>query len=664
MQIPRFSNSEVSQRLLGTGVDDAFQRFVAEALKPRWPELHVFPAAGKDGGIDLSQTTDTRTVVECKVVGDDEVSKVEARWNEVAERLAKNLASADGPPSGQSQYEPWYRTEPPINEYLFCVSASLKNQARRDDATIGLRSTIATFFRDLAEKHPHLSHLRSLQVQVIDWDELTENLSSHLVFRWFAKTRINGLTPFGDDELSGSFRDYLHSEKLPYYSRSMHLNTVPGNPSDKVDDEDALLDKLKNPRCSGLIISGAGGVGKSRLMWELGHNARRNRGMTVLRVEGRLKPDTLEKLAEQLSPHDEVLILIDYIETQHDFIQFVEDLNTVNATYELQLRYIACCRASYFSAIQYGGAATSQFYHVNLASDSALEEWLHTYHVATILHILQSSGVQTSDRALAMCGQTPVFAVFLAWLHDNNRIEELTELLTEVDFGHWISKRVQKSFPSAHFPGFINQTLAQLVCLFPLSNDVALSLRKETTVDQLFSRLQQDRWIERSNSDSGDLDLWETAHDVLADQIVLSHGVQQGQATDHFVLRVLELAAEHDVVESALVTFQRVAGYPPFNTQNWEALLRRAIRPTAPAWRKARNRVIQSSLLSSAECVRLLDLTDLWDGAEAGPTKLVHFNQVQLQSANVLPKLNLRLPKRKARWAICSRTSRTRSSKR
>ena len=422
MNIPRFTDDEVSPQLLKGGLDDAFQRFVAEALSSRWEGLHVFPAAGKDGGIDLSVTTDIRTVAECKIVGTDDVATVTSRWNEVAARLEKHLVLPDGPSSGQSQYEPWYRSGLPISEYLFCVSASPKNQARRDDVKIELRDTIQSFFRGLVEKYPHLDHLKNLVVQILDWDDLVVDLSPHQVYRWFHRTRPLGLIPLQETESLRSFRAYLRSEKLPYFSREDHLANVPAPDEVTVPVEHELLQTVQQQRYAGIIISGAGGVGKSRLMYELGHLVR-HQGSTVLEVSGRLRPGALEALAEQIEPQHDVLLLIDYIETQHDFIQFAQDIGSINATLELRLRYVACCRSSYFTAIQNVGDSTADFLHVDLTFDHRIADWLKSYRYGTVQHILNTTGVPDSVRHLEMCGQTPVLAVFLAWLHENNRRE-------------------------------------------------------------------------------------------------------------------------------------------------------------------------------------------------------------------------------------------------
>lgn len=79
MEIPRFEKQKLNPRLVATDIGDAFQGFVHELLLSEHPQLHRFPGGGKDGGIDLIETSDTCFVVECKVVGEDDAAAVEQR---------------------------------------------------------------------------------------------------------------------------------------------------------------------------------------------------------------------------------------------------------------------------------------------------------------------------------------------------------------------------------------------------------------------------------------------------------------------------------------------------------------------------------------------------------------------------------------------------------
>ncbi|HEX5726081.1 MAG TPA: hypothetical protein VFX98_11485, partial [Longimicrobiaceae bacterium] len=69
MDLLRFTIDDLDPTLHHQDLSDAFQRFVGELLAPDIPGLKAYPAAGKDGGIDLRADGETQTVVECKVVG-------------------------------------------------------------------------------------------------------------------------------------------------------------------------------------------------------------------------------------------------------------------------------------------------------------------------------------------------------------------------------------------------------------------------------------------------------------------------------------------------------------------------------------------------------------------------------------------------------------------
>lgn len=272
MNLPRFEFAEINPRLSHERIGDAFQTFVHDVLRRDYPQLHLFPAGGKDGAIDLSDTAgNSRVVCECKHIGDDDLSVVQAEWRSVAKRLAEHLADPHGPTTGQSQYTPWYRKAPAIEKFIFCTSADTKNQAGNDR----LRDEIVAFFQGLSARLPHLAHLSKLAVEVLDWSDLDTKLTDqpHLVFRWFPNTRPNGFIPIDEPSRDNSFSAYLRDENLAYYSRSEHAALHPAPAGLTILSEDELLAKLEGEDNVGLIITGRAGVGKTRLMFELGRRA-------------------------------------------------------------------------------------------------------------------------------------------------------------------------------------------------------------------------------------------------------------------------------------------------------------------------------------------------------------------------------------------------------
>jgi hypothetical protein len=599
MDIPRFKVEEITPRLFTGDLGTTFQQFSGQVLRVKYPGLHTYPAAGKDGAIDHSLNANCRSFFESKHIGNDGRSPIFGAWKEVAGNLRKHLSYPGGPPSGQGQYRPWYRTEPPIENDIFCVSAVLGNEDQQN--TVG--DEISAFFQEMAAKHPHLAHLALVNVEVKDWSDLCALLEPrpHLIFRWFHRTRPNGLVPLEQRVPDGSaFRSYLERGKLPYYRRDDHLRNHAAPDGTEVLTELDMMDSLRSGSCSGMIIHGQGGVGKTRLTMELGWQAL-DQNWTVLRVEGQLKPDALARLAEALSPDTPVLLLVDYIETQDDFAGLVEEIESLNETYNLHIRYVASCRCTYYQA----AGIADRHLPVNLSpprGDPA-SGWLESYQRAAVEHILRHCGVPITPQHLEACRQVPVLAVFMSYVHDTGRGEDLHELLGEQGFGRWVTRRVQLSFQES-----IQRALATLVALFPM-DDVVPCQSLDVSYRSLFDRLAADGWIEKEPPAERDLpEKWVTAHDVLADQIVLAYAQGIAKTVAHFVDEVLHIAGKIGCLSSALFAFERLADQPPFNAICWLDRISVNIASDQESWLKERHALMRTSLLTLSEQIALLEM--------------------------------------------------------
>ncbi|HWS89157.1 MAG TPA: hypothetical protein VN282_19450 [Pyrinomonadaceae bacterium] len=613
MDIPRFED-HLMTAATPQSVGDAFQTFVYELLHQDYPDLHPFPAGGKDGGIDLVESRDgRRTVVECKYVGTDGLQAARQRWLEVAGHLAEHLSDATGPTRGQAQYGPWYRTDPPIGKYIFCVSSVLGNLEQSDK----LCEEIANFFGEMAARHAHLAHLFGLPITVLDWNDLQTRLRRHphLLFRWFRLARHYGLGTLDERSDYSTFRSYLFSDRLPYYSRRQHLGVTPAPDGADILDEEGLLRLIDGGHLTGLVLTGSGGVGKTRLTLEIGWLAQAE-GWVVLRVLRRLRQDAVEHLAQSVTPETKVLLLIDYVETQRDFAELVEVLNDLNDSLGLRLRYVANCRASYYSTI----ATTERHTEVNISpvsEEPAVAGWFESYQQQTVRHILEHSGIEATERHLKICRDVPVFAVFMSYLRGTGRETELESLLEEQDFSRWLIKRLQLSLGDAT----VSPTLAQFVTLFPLPDTAANSAElKEHEV--LFRRLATDGWIEKLPADeTRDVDIWVMAHDVLADQILLSYFKGNPHTVENFVRGLLTLARRVGCLRSALITLQRLVDKPALKALDWPAVLDASIAEDPSAWRAVRDLLVRTSLLTPLQTIDLLGHhMEVWQGAEEQPT--------------------------------------------
>ncbi len=608
MTIPRFRRHNLNPRLVEEDIGDAFQAFAYEILLHEYPDLRFFPGKGKDGVIDLSQTRgQQRVVVECKLIGKDDLGPAQRRWRDVARKLATHLADPGGPTRGQAQYRPWYRTDPKIAEFVFCISSVLKTQKQIDD----LEEEIASFFTGLSREHEHLAHLGGLSVRILGWNDLCQRLRQrpHLLFRWFPKTRPQGLVPLAESRARGVFRSYLTSEKLPYYSRRHHLTSTPSPVKVDIPDEEGLLTLFEDENTTGLVVTGGGGVGKTRLTQEVAGQAEKH-GWLVFRVQGYLQADALERLAEWITPETPVLLLLDYIEIQKDFAEVEQVINDLNDTYRLRLCYIASCRPSYYRVLH----TSSRRQRVDLSPyGPGLERsWLEDYWHGIVRHILQHGGVEVTDRHLAVCQDVPIFAVFMAYLHSAGRHTELAELLKEADFGSWVSKRVQLSFRQPA----ISRDLALFVSLLPMPADFFCRMDQGRFSD-LLDNLANDGWVEQLPTEEFEGSVcWATAHDVLADQIVLSYVRGIPPTAERFVEEVLALASEVGCLRSALYALQRVVDQPPLTSVDWAGVLVRKMADVPSVWREVRDLLVQTSLLTPRQRIHLLgEHMEVWDGA-------------------------------------------------
>ena len=607
MDIPRFTVEQLNPRLAGGGIGDAFQRFVHELLQSSYPALHLFPTEGKDGAIDLSSTLfGSRTIVECKYIGKDGLTEAQKRWHTVAHNLDHNLSRFEQ--AVHAQYRPWYRQEPRIDEYIFCISSILVGQRQIDE----LEEEIANYFRTLAQKHEHLSHLCQIAIKVLEWSGICSRLRAapHLIFRWFPLARPQGFVPLEETEDHTSFRAYLDSSKLPYYSRAEHLKTHPAPPDSELVDEEDILASLGKGETTGLVITGRGGIGKTRLTLEIGRLAQQKKWL-VLRVFSRLKLAALERLAEQLTSTTAVLLVLDYIETQKDFNELVETINNLNDTYFLHIRYIASCRRSYYKNV----AGTARLRAIDLSPHltGPATSWGEIYREATTRHILEHCGIDQAETYWSLCRDNPILAVFVSYLYSLGREGDLGELLHEDGFGVWVSKRIQLSFPNTN----IGRELAILMAFLPMPTE-SRHLFEDETYRLLFDTLANDGWIEKYvEPELPQSEGWISLHDVLADQIVLSHAKSVQVTLELFVRELLKKARASDCLRSAIVSLQRLADHSEFQSLRWLRILQDEISQDRGAWYEVRDVLISPSLLTPPESIELLSgYSDIWVGAE------------------------------------------------
>ena len=314
--------------------EDAFQRLVGSALRT---ELGSFvrdvPTEGADGAIDVFVEAGAptcallpavlgATIVECK--DNDEtrsgwVDNVLAAWKKVAKKV-ECQAKAGWP----GRYAPWERA----SAYVYVTSARLTQNTR--DKLTGL---VETYFRRLQAE----GRCRIERVRVVDWSDLHELLGRH---------------PRLADDWLGAPSSVLvgHEERESVFASDFgrYLKDIPFVPPDSSSEThpDRIFEMVaERAQEGGVLVVGPGGVGKTRLLFEVARRASVEGWRVLHAIEGE-SPLRYEQLAEELLyGRGNVLVIGDYFDRLKPEIRTIKRrLLPEAAKRELRIAFLASAR--------------------------------------------------------------------------------------------------------------------------------------------------------------------------------------------------------------------------------------------------------------------------------------------------------------------------------
>ncbi|WP_437649294.1 hypothetical protein [Sorangium sp. So ce362] len=284
--------------------EDAFQQLVGDALREELGAgVRVMPTEGRDGGIDVLLENDVRlpfvsrdlagpVIVECKDNDDARgraLENVRAAWKKVEEKLAKQSAAGwPGP------YRPWATAR----TYLYLTSAVLPNQEARNR----LQQDVEQFFQRLRRdgrttiEHPVIA----------DWADLRPFLDRNprLADRWLGLGRLSLRSQA--EQLASLRGVSRYLVDLPFIAPGRESQTHPDRLLAHV------LERAGEDR--GVLIVGAGGVGKTRTLLEVGQRADAQ-GWRVLHVLSGDPPlSSSDLIQEVVDGRRDTLVLCDYFD--------------------------------------------------------------------------------------------------------------------------------------------------------------------------------------------------------------------------------------------------------------------------------------------------------------------------------------------------------------
>ena len=245
--------------------DDIFQQLVGDALREGLPgQVITVRTAGQDGSIDgylpgsaallpLFPRLTGPVIVECKD-NDDSLPKaaenISSAWSKVKTKLTAQAAAG-----WPGLYEPWKDAQ----SYLYITSALVPDVVKRQE----IARSIETFFQHLRSQ----SQSKVQQVHLVDWSDVRDLLDRwpRLADAWLG-VGLRKLRGHGEHvtALATDFRRYLLPANLPF---------VPPDPNDAAHPDRLLEQVIARADKGGVLLTGAGGVGKTRTLLEVGERA-------------------------------------------------------------------------------------------------------------------------------------------------------------------------------------------------------------------------------------------------------------------------------------------------------------------------------------------------------------------------------------------------------
>ncbi|MCX6583748.1 MAG: hypothetical protein NT166_26530, partial [Candidatus Aminicenantes bacterium] len=534
---------------------DAFQRLCYDLLvqdfKDRGSTVRWSPyrTAGQDGAVDISGEDDLHQlfIAECKKNDSPELAENSLR--ELSNTLMRNLEKAGAP---DSLYGAWF--DPRLKKYIYCVSCCFDNLTAREN----FKSKVSGMLMGLAELKG-LAHLEQAaeNVELYSWEDLSAILSrSPFIYHQWIEYRlppgVEGLSRLVESGRAPVYREYLSSARLAYFSRDDYVRQ---NPKARgLATETEILDSLLNRDIyNGCILYGEGGIGKTRLMLELGYRAEQQ-GWLVYKIIS--KSPTIETLRDLLSPGCNHLLLFDYIEESNVFETPDFFYKLVESCRDAVVKVIGNCRKSHMelSLIQY---AEGFFKRDISIKNQELEQDFKNRVVSHILGDLKCFFRLDRD----FYELRPAFAVFLKYLNKKYCLEKELDFREEPSFRLWLQKQLCRTYHAANYET-LSAARERLYLFFILSASAA------TPSDALIStheddvlRLLKDGWLDKTT---------ETArqgltvvHDTVSEEILLIRLQERRELWENEIESIFAFASRHgkEALANCFTLFERVSDW-------------------------------------------------------------------------------------------------------
>ena len=487
-------------------------------------------------------------VIECKD-HDDSLPRVGENilggWDKVRAKLGSQ--AENGWPD---LFKPWREAK----SYVYVVSAVIPTQDVRET----LERRIQDFFAKLsAEQRPPIE-----RIIVMDWNDTRLWLDRFPDVRdsWLG-TGVPSILSLDQYRagLSG-FRRFLGDDALPF--RAPAANSI--------HHPEVLFRRLIDSQAfQGILLVGAGGVGKTRTSYEVALLAEKQ-GWRVLYVLPTDPPVTIEQLsASVLSQRScETLVIFEYLDQMPHL-----DIGALRRSLIPQARaadiHLACLANSRPGFVwKPHSERDALFTRVELSLTSgeskALSEW------AVRQTAPKACGVLSDEEVFRICGHRPIIALLVAQqlekLANAGTLDvETVQPIREDDLlGPWLRRRLAEDELTTPVPSSrwvkvrphppVVAAAAVLACapddwsgLIAVGDSALSSLKSDFTSKEVVESLLELGWLEWDGQ-------WLVAvHDVVADEVA------EQTIFEHSVVRVQEFDAMASVGVTKARSFGRIA---------------------------------------------------------------------------------------------------------
>jgi len=438
---------------------------------------------------------------------------------------------------------------------------------------------------------------------------------------------------------SGFYR-YLQEGNLPYFSRDAYMREL-GDVDVDLSEKD-IIDSLNDAEAERtLLISGPGGVGKTRLASHICHASNAEFILTPLGGDQNYLR-LVEHLQELPTQPKHIIILRDYAErVDHsgglDFFRL-----TLSEELEIRTSLILCSRATGFRKV------TSTFpeidTHFRIGENSSrnslsYENWL-------VDRILSSFDLSGNNFIKGICRDRPMIAAFAGYLsvdhpeafarqfametsQQSNTDESgyAPPLLADHHFQEWMERRARVFQDQLGSVGKRRAAEVALALPFQSARDQDRILDEATGIRrQAFEILHEDGWIDQSGEHFASI-----SHDVLADSLVNTHLFGDPKKATQRIRELLIVAAEYGYLRRALRALDRIIPDGNLSYIDAKGLLEALERDNADAVQMNAFDLLQSRILPNSQLPELIEnIASFAEGLDADPS--AHANLARIAS--------------------------------